>query len=167
MNKEDVKQRHPIGEVLARYGIQINAHSFICCPFHKEKTGSCKVYTETNTFHCFGCGKTGDIFDIVELMEGCDFKAAYKMLGGEFEGLTDAAVMRIQRREEHAQAQKRIQAQYNKACDDVIALNGQLKDIAPFSDEWCAAVNKITKASQVRDDLHEQLLKALEAQRNA
>ena len=45
-----------------------------CC-FHTEKTGSLTFYRQTNRFHCFGCGKTGDI--IAFLMEfGLDFHEA-------------------------------------------------------------------------------------------
>lgn len=31
------------------------------CPFHDEDTPSFVIYTETNTFHCFGCGESGDV----------------------------------------------------------------------------------------------------------
>jgi len=38
-------------------------NGFTLCPFHIEKTPSLKVYKD-NTFHCFGCGKHGDVIDI-------------------------------------------------------------------------------------------------------
>lgn len=31
----------------------------ICCPFHEEKTPSMALHTDTDTFHCFGCGIDG------------------------------------------------------------------------------------------------------------
>ena len=32
------------------------------CPFHNEKTPSFLINQHKNTFNCFGCGKSGDIF---------------------------------------------------------------------------------------------------------
>ena len=29
------------------------------CPFHEEKTPSFAMYEDTNTYYCFGCGKSG------------------------------------------------------------------------------------------------------------
>jgi DNA primase catalytic core len=31
-----------------------------CCPFHNERTPSFVVFTNSNTFKCFGCGEAGD-----------------------------------------------------------------------------------------------------------
>jgi DNA primase len=50
------------------------------CPFHHEKTPSFFVSSERGTFHCFGCGKGGDIFTFTEEIEGLDFKGALKVL---------------------------------------------------------------------------------------
>ena len=35
-----------------------------CCPFHNEKTPSCKINDDQGTYYCFGCGARGDIFTI-------------------------------------------------------------------------------------------------------
>lgn len=35
----------------------------LCCPFHEEKTPSCKVSLDTDRYHCFGCGADGTVID--------------------------------------------------------------------------------------------------------
>ncbi|MBE6164729.1 MAG: DNA primase [Streptococcus gallolyticus] len=36
------------------------------CPFHKEKTPSFNVIEDKQFFHCFGCGKSGDVYKFLE-----------------------------------------------------------------------------------------------------
>lgn len=56
-------------------------NGFARCIFHHEKTGSMKIYKD-NHFHCFGCGKTGDVIAIVMQVAGCGFlDAVRKILG--------------------------------------------------------------------------------------
>ncbi len=50
------------------------------CPFHHEKTPSFMVHPEKQIWHCFGCGKGGDIFTFVQEMEGLDFSETLKLL---------------------------------------------------------------------------------------
>lgn len=40
-----------------------------CCPFHKERTPSFKVFDDN--YHCFGCGAHGDVVDFVVAMDNC------------------------------------------------------------------------------------------------
>lgn len=51
-----------------------------CCPFHNEKTGSFTVSQSRQTYHCFGCGKHGDVFSWVLEREGCSFPEAIRRL---------------------------------------------------------------------------------------
>jgi DNA primase len=51
------------------------------CPFHKEKTPSFVVSPTRQTFHCFGCGKGGNVFHFVMEMDRLPFPEAVRMLG--------------------------------------------------------------------------------------
>ncbi len=62
------------GHVLRRAG----ASEFTSCPFHEEKSGSCKV--DAQRFHCFGCGAGTDCFDYWERSRGVGKKDAIAAL---------------------------------------------------------------------------------------
>ena len=51
-----------------------------CCPFHKEKTPSCKINDDTGSFYCFGCGAKGDIFTLYTDLYNYKFQEAVKEL---------------------------------------------------------------------------------------
>ncbi|HZD23977.1 MAG TPA: DNA primase [Acidimicrobiia bacterium] len=50
------------------------------CPFHQEKTPSMSIDRARGLYHCFGCGKGGDVFDFVEETRGVEFGEALDML---------------------------------------------------------------------------------------
>lgn len=82
---EDLKSRTPISEIFARYGVKgkggPRAQWANCC-FHGEKTPSLKINDERGSYHCFGCGASGDHFDALRELGGKTFAEAVEVLGG-------------------------------------------------------------------------------------
>src|SRR5437867_3997308 len=74
-----------------------------CCPFHNEKTPSFSINPEGQYFHCFGCGKSGDIFTFVRLQERVSFPEALRILA-------DRAGIRVE-------SDPRAAEQYKKETD--------------------------------------------------
>ena len=50
------------------------------CPFHAENSPSFTVFRESQHFHCFGCGKTGDAFTWLMERDGLTFREAMEVL---------------------------------------------------------------------------------------
>ena len=50
------------------------------CPFHSEDTPSFHVYTDTQSYYCFGCHEAGDVFSYVMKTEGLSFPEALRVL---------------------------------------------------------------------------------------
>ena len=51
-----------------------------CCPFHSEKTPSCTIYPDNQSFYCFGCGAGGTVFTFVQKTENVSFMDAVRIL---------------------------------------------------------------------------------------
>lgn len=78
----NLRNANPIENVVGSYvNIQKRGRNYLCsCPFHSEKTPSCTVFTDTQTFHCFGCGAGGDVITFIMKIENLDFMEAVKLL---------------------------------------------------------------------------------------
>ena len=50
------------------------------CPFHGEDSPSFKVNPQMQSWYCFGCERSGDVFTFVELIEKTDKRGALQML---------------------------------------------------------------------------------------
>jgi len=70
----DRARKYPITNLL----LEPPKRGFIHCPFHSEKTSSCKVFADH--IHCFGCGKHLDSIGYLMEVEGKTFINSVKYL---------------------------------------------------------------------------------------
>lgn len=79
---EQIRAASDIVDVIGSYvPLKRAGGSFVAlCPFHKEKTPSFHVNPQRQIYHCFGCGKGGDVFSFVKEYENLDFPEAVRRL---------------------------------------------------------------------------------------
>lgn len=77
-----LKYANRIEDVMGNYvSLKRSGSSLKClCPFHSERTPSCTVYPETDSFYCFGCGAGGDVVTFIMKIENLDYYEAIKLL---------------------------------------------------------------------------------------
>ena len=99
-----------IVHIIEQEGIELKRGKTLC-PFHSERTPSFMVNSNKQTFHCFGCGESGDVISFIMKLKDITFKDALVYLGiksGEPVKVNPA----IQR-------EKQIQKDYEKAIHDL------------------------------------------------
>ena len=77
-----LKQNNTIEAVMSSYvNLNRRGHNYVClCPFHSEKSPSCTVYPDTDSFFCFGCGAGGDVVTFIRKIENLEYIEAVKFL---------------------------------------------------------------------------------------
>ena len=157
MNTEQIKDRYTMRDMLQRYGLpQPNKAGFLCCPFHKEKTASMKLYPKD--FHCFGCGAHGDIFTFVMRMEGLTFQEAFAALGGGYATNFTArlSIYRAQKRREMQQKTEERLKQKKKLNDLLLAVYRRwLGRLEPLSDGWTDTYNALQYQEYLQELLND------------
>lgn len=74
-------EKPSMGLVMGHYGVEVFKNNHVVkCIFHEDSTPSMSVSLEKDLFKCFGCDAKGSAYDVVMLMEGCDFKEAKKII---------------------------------------------------------------------------------------
>lgn len=72
---ENIRQEANILDVVSQY-VQMKKRGknhFGFCPFHEEKTASFSIQEEKQLFHCFSCGRGGNVFSFIMEIEGLTF----------------------------------------------------------------------------------------------
>lgn len=61
--------------------VKKRGRTYVCrCPFHSEKTPSCTIYPDNQSFYCFGCGAGGSVFTFIQKTENVGFMDAVRIL---------------------------------------------------------------------------------------
>lgn len=78
----ELKQNNQIDSLMSSYTNLIRrGRNYVClCPFHSEKTPSCTVYPENQSFYCYGCGAGGDVITFAMKIENLSYIEAVKFL---------------------------------------------------------------------------------------
>ena len=127
-----VKQTVSMADILTRYGMEANRHGYISCPFHTEKTASCRIYEKS--FYCFGCGAGGDVIDFVRRMENLDLIHAIQRLGGleDMKFSERRRLMEQERKQKETQrAEEARQREYWQVWDEWIRLDQNFRSYRP------------------------------------
>ena len=158
---ENIKAALDIERIFSFYGYEPNRQGFVNCPFHNEKTASCKIYPKSNSFYCFGCGAGGDVIDFVRLLYGLDFRQACVRLEADFGlvGVTDSASPELSERAKKRNAEK---AEYKALKERFVLYNQIIRDNRPkavgepISPEFAKAINEMPHIENRLRELEEK-----------
>ena len=81
---EKIKSMVSMPEMMEHYGFSLNRSGFCKCPFHSERSASCKAYPGTRGYYCFGCNQSGSVIDFVMKFFGLSFVDAIKKINEDF-----------------------------------------------------------------------------------
>ena len=73
MSIQELKKELSIERVLQHFGLVLDKHSRVVCPFHHDKTPSLQIYPKSNSYCCFSTkctAGTGDQLQLLELLLG-------------------------------------------------------------------------------------------------
>ena len=127
---ENIKAALDIERVFSFYGYEPNRNGYVCCPFHSEKTTSCKVYPKDNSFYCYGCGAGGDVINFVRLLYGLDFRQACLRLEEDF-GLVGGQSSASPELSERAKKRNAEKAEYKALKERFVRYSQIIRDKAP------------------------------------
>lgn len=84
----ELKTSVNIADLISQYvALSRNGKNYLgLCPFHSEKTPSFNVNAEKGFYHCFGCGKSGDVIEFLKEYKQIGFVDAVKELA-DFAGI--------------------------------------------------------------------------------
>lgn len=105
---QEIKRIASCIDVCRTAGLEPNAKGFVCCPFHGEKTGSCRVWADH--FHCYGCGKHGDVIDLAAQLWDVPFQDAVKSVAAMY-GIAESCSDIIRQKQKAAERKRTERAE--------------------------------------------------------
>lgn len=116
---EEVKELVDVGAVARYYGVEVHRGNMALCPFHRERTPSCKLYADH--YYCFGCQAHGDVIRLVQEFFGLTSIEAVKQINSDFGLGLDVDkppdMEKINRRRQEIARQKAEQANMERMYD--------------------------------------------------
>jgi len=115
---DEVRIAADIVEIISGYvPLKRRGRNFIAlCPFHNEKTPSFTVSPDKQIYHCFGCGKGGNVFTFLMEYEKISFIESVTLLAERY----GIVLPRYQREEdartERLQYANQVAAEFFRAC---------------------------------------------------
>ena len=96
---EEIKSKLDIVEIIREYipVKAVGANFQALCPFHNEKTPSFVISPDKQIWHCFGCGRGGDVFSFIMEKEGLSFGETIRLLAPKA-----GVVLKYENKEEHS-----------------------------------------------------------------
>lgn len=114
------------------------------CPFHNERTPSFTIPKENNSYKCFGCGKSGDVFSLFMEVERISFVEAVTKIANYYKFEIE------QSNKEYAKPKERLEKIDRKYIEWFeqrgISNNTLLRFNITQSVEWMPKANKETTA---------------------
>ncbi len=150
MTKQEIEERKEylrtavsVPDMLVRYGVQVKWRR--CRGWcHNGKDLNMKVFQDG--CHCFVCGRSFDIFDIMMHFNNCDFWTAFELLGGtekpSFTAYHKAKSALKERQDRTIKAQK-AKAELRRVQVYITAYRALIATAEPFSDIWCYSQNQL------------------------
>lgn len=134
---EAVKESVSPRQIADCYALTVR-NDMVSCLFHDERTPSMKLYNDH--FYCFGCGKHGDVTDMVGELFGLspkeaaekiaqDFGISYDKQHGEYKSSKDSVIAKIK----HEQDKAKENHVYSVLCDYFYLLRDWRTEYAPKS----------------------------------
>ncbi len=118
---DDIRQRVNIVDIISKY-VQLTERGqnhFGHCPFHEDQTPSFSVQEEKQFYHCFSCGRGGNVFSFIMEIEGLTFpEAVVKVAELADIPLADSISQQAQQSENKVESEQDVLLKLHEgACD--------------------------------------------------
>lgn len=92
LDKDELRAQLPLGFACLELNIGVDSNGRALCPWHDDHSPSFGLYTDgrdVEKFACPVCAVSGDVFDLIQRVEGGSFSAAVERAGEMLEALGD------------------------------------------------------------------------------